>query len=116
MAERPGTGQADGDGFPAASSMDRRDFLKVGAAVMGTALTGHVAAAQEAGPGSGRKPGVPRVHTRSGYKTPPGRIGSNGPMDESSRRIVRFVTEFNESRLTDAVVKAFRPRTALRSR
>ena len=62
-----------------------------------------------AGTGSGltRKPGIPRVHTRSGYKTPPGRLASNGPMDDSSRKIVGFVTEFTESKLTEPIVKAF---------
>jgi hypothetical protein len=86
---------------------DRREFLKVGAGVLGTALSSSTALGQEASPGSGRRFGVPRVHTRAGYKTPLGRLGSNGPMDESSRRIVRFVTEFDENRLTEPVVTAF---------
>src|SRR5262245_8244287 len=79
-----------------ASTLDRRDVLKLGAGVVGTALTAHRARAQTPAPGSTRKPGVPRVHTRTGYKLPPGRLGNNGPMDDSSRTIVKFVREFNE--------------------
>lgn len=108
MPDRPQASEVHTEGAPtSASAIDRRDFLKVSAAVVGTALSSQATGAQEPAPGSGRKPGVPRVHTRSGYKTPVGRLGNNGPMDESSRRIVRFVTEFNENRLAEPVVKAF---------
>ena len=92
---------------PRTSALGRRDLLKLGAGVVGTALTAQGAAAQAPAAGSTRKPGVPRVHTRSGYKTPPGRLGNNGPMDDTSRTIVKFVTEFNESKLTEPIVKAF---------
>ena len=92
---------------PRTSTLGRRDLLKLGAGVVGTALTAQRAAAQAPAPGSTRKPGVPRVHTRSGYKIPPGRLANNGPMDDSSRTIVKFVTEFNELKLTEPIVKAF---------
>src|SRR5262245_42562067 len=90
-----------------ASTLGRRDVLKLGAGVVGTALAAQRAGAQAPAPGSTRKPGVARVHTPAGYKLPPGRVGSNGPMDDSSRAIVKFVREFNESKLTEPIVKAF---------
>src|SRR5262245_36501610 len=92
---------------PRGSALGRRDVLKLGAGVVGSGLIAQRAGAQAPAPGSTRRPGVPRVHTRAGYKTPLGRVGSNGPMDDTSRKIVKFVTEFNESKLTEPIVRAF---------
>lgn len=100
-------GMKEDVGRPRASALGRRDLLMLGAGVVGTALTAQRVNAQAPAPGSTRKPGIPRVQTRSGYKTPLGRLGNNGPMDDTSRKIVRFVTDFNESKLTEPIVKAF---------
>jgi 2-methylcitrate dehydratase len=92
---------------PCASTLGRRDVLKLGAGAVGAALAANGAAAQAPTPGSVRPPGQPRPHTASGYKNTANRLGHNGPMDDTSRTIVRFVSEFNESRLTDQLINAF---------
>ena len=57
-------------------------------------------------PGSTRKPGVPRPQTGPGYKNTANRLGHNGPMDDTSAKIVKFVSEFDASKLTDATTRA----------
>jgi 2-methylcitrate dehydratase len=97
---------------PAALALGRRDLFKLGAGVVATALSGATAGAQRGGgaaappPGSVRKPGVPRPHTGPGYKYTAKRLGNNGPMDDTTRKIVKWVHEFDESKLTEPVVHA----------
>src|SRR5262249_16720527 len=55
-------------------------------------------------PGQPPPPG-PRPHTGPGYKYTANRLGSNGPMDDTTRKIVQWVREFDESKLTESVVK-----------
>lgn len=96
--------------------LGRRDLMKLGAGVVVSALAAPSAAAQEAraqgsrelpaAPGSFRKPGELRPHTASGYKYTAKRLGANGPMDDTTRRIVKFVSEYNDSRMTAPVVDA----------
>ncbi|HEX3703065.1 MAG TPA: MmgE/PrpD family protein, partial [Vicinamibacterales bacterium] len=47
-----------------------------------------------------------RPHTGPGYKNESNRLGANGPMDDTTRKIVKYVHDFKESDLTPAVVKA----------
>lgn len=96
--------------------LDRRDLMKLGAGVVVTALNAPKAAAQgRGGEGSGRPapargsmraPGEPRPHTGPGYKNTANRLAGNGPMDDTTRKIVRFVHDFNESSLTEPTVRA----------
>jgi 2-methylcitrate dehydratase len=44
--------------------------------------------------------------TRSGWKNDAGRSSGNGPMDDTTRRIVRHVSSFSEANLTNALVDA----------
>jgi 2-methylcitrate dehydratase len=95
--------------------VNRREILKLGAgAVMATFATSSPAHAQteetsrlpEPAPGSMRGPGDLRPHTGPGYKNNYNRLAGNGPMDDTSRKIVQFVHSFNESNLTPALTKA----------
>ncbi len=43
--------------------------------------------------------------THSGWVNNSGRASGNGPMDECSRRIVEYVSKFDESKLTDPLVE-----------
>jgi 2-methylcitrate dehydratase len=96
-------------------SVDRRELMKLGAgAVMATLVASSPAQAQVEGasrppaaaPGSMRGPNDIRPHTGPGYKNNYGRLAGNGPMDDTSRKVVEFVHNFNESNLTPALVKA----------
>ena len=99
-------------------ALARRDLMKRGAGVIVGAMSGSAAAAQGRGSrggegqrpapatGSTRAPGVPRPHTGPGYKNTANRLGGNGSMDDTTRKIVKFVSQFNESKLTEPVVRA----------
>ena len=103
---------------PRAPALDRRDLMKLGAGVVVSALSGSQVAAQGRGGrggegqgpaparGSTRTPGDPRPHTGPGYKYTANRLSGNGPMDDTTRKIVKFVREFDESKLTEPVVRA----------
>ncbi len=108
-----------------ARALRRRDLMKV-AAGASLALT---ASAQTAGPPTGgldeaskqnlqRWPDIREskqvvasaqtgytVSTGPGWVNNSGRASGNGPMDESSRRIVEFVSSYSESKLTDSLVE-----------
>jgi 2-methylcitrate dehydratase len=90
-------------------SLDRRDFMKIGAGAVMTTLSGPGAAAQEAAKeaakGTARNGGSvswQNVETGPGYKNDAGRISGNGPMDNTSRQLVSYVSSFSESKLTEA--------------
>ena len=91
----------DGQAGPQIPALGRRDLIKLGAGVVATALTGSSASpAQERGGGGGFQsqtpappPGSPpsgewRPHTGPGYKYTANRYGGNGPMDDTTRKIV----------------------------
>ena len=60
-----------------------------------------------AGGGFARTLARPGPHTGpGGYKYTANRVGNNGPMDDTTRKIVKFVAEFDESKLTEPVVRA----------
>jgi len=44
--------------------------------------------------------------TRSGWRNDAGRASGNGPMDDTTRRIVRYVTSFSEANLTGPLTAA----------
>src|SRR6516164_4439551 len=89
------------------TALRRRDLIKIGAGVVASALTGSAASAE---PGGGFQkqtpvppPGSPppdewRPHTGPGYKYTANRLGGNGPMDETTQKIVKFASQYSESR------------------
>src|SRR5437899_685160 len=95
---------------PRGSGMGRRDLMKMGAAVVATAITTARVAAQRGG-GAAQPPpiagpdgisyAVP-VRTRAGYVYTANREGNNGPMDDTSRTIVTWANGFTFSKLTAA--------------
>jgi 2-methylcitrate dehydratase len=98
--------------------LDRRRLLKLGTGVVVSTLAATKSDGQQgffgnqpSGPppptGSTRKPGVPRPFTGPGYKHPAtNRLGHNGPMDDTTAKIVKFVHEFDASKLTNATTRA----------
>jgi 2-methylcitrate dehydratase len=108
--------QKDGSRLPA---VDRRKLMKLGAGVLLTALNAPKAAAQEGRPdqsgggrpvpprGSTRPPGEARPHTGPGYKNTSNRLAGNGPMDDTTRKIVKFVHEFDDAKMSEPAVRAF---------
>jgi 2-methylcitrate dehydratase len=82
-----------------APRLARREVMKLGAAAVVSAFGGSRLQAQgSAGEGAAWPP---PVRTRAGYVYDADRQG-NGPMDETSRTIVRYVRGFSEKNLTDA--------------
>jgi 2-methylcitrate dehydratase len=97
---------------PSVPMLRRRDLLKLGAGVVATAVTVPEALAQrggERGPappkGSARPQGELRPHTGPGYKNDYNRLGGNGPMDDATRTIVKFVHGYNAKDMTPATIK-----------
>jgi 2-methylcitrate dehydratase len=93
-------------------SLRRRDLLKLGAGVVATAVASNAVAQSQSGqaapppaPGSMPDAREPRIVIGAGYRNTANRLAGNGPMDDTTRQIVRFVHEFDESRLTDPVVR-----------
>lgn len=77
----------------------RRNFMKVGAGAAMTMLN--------AGKGSAQSPVVrPDAITRTGWKNDAHRASGNGPVDDTTRQIVKYVASFSESNLTPAVADA----------
>ena len=96
-------------------ALARRDLLKLGAGVVLTATAADRAESQEgeSGPrrpappsGSARPPAELRPHTGPGYRNDAGRLGGNGPMDDTTRKIVTFVREFSGASLTPSITDA----------
>jgi 2-methylcitrate dehydratase len=102
---------------PRVSALGRRDLMKLGAGVVATAIAGEHTSAQRGGggfggvqnappPGSMPPADEPRPHTGPGYKNDYNRLAGNGPMDDTTRKIVKFVREFKESDITSSATKA----------
>ncbi len=103
-------------------ALGRRELMKIGAGVVVTTLASQAtpaAAAEPAqdavtegrGAAAGSKAGGAKtlgdwqhVRTGPGYKNDAGRISGNGPMDDTTRQLVSYVTSFNESKLTANVL------------
>jgi 2-methylcitrate dehydratase len=81
----------------AANDPGRRELLKLGMGAAVTMLSGETAAAQ-------RSTAAPGTVTRTGWKNTAGRASGNGPMDETTRRIVEYVSSFSEANLTPSLV------------
>ncbi len=101
-------------------SLDRRELMKLGAGTaMAAAMAAPSASAQRGGggaggqqrtvpaPGSMRAPGDIAPFTGPGYKNNFDRLGNNGPMDDTSRKIVKFVHGYDESKVTPSAVQWF---------
>ena len=99
-------------------ALDRRELMKLGASTaMAAALAAPMAAAQQGAsaqrssagpaPGSMRSPGEIAPFTGPGYKNTFNRLGQNGPMDDTTRKVVKFVHDFKESDVTPAAKKQF---------
>src|SRR5256885_14920125 len=105
------------DRSPSNFPLDRRELMKLGAGVaMSAALQSAPAAAQgragapqrsDPAPGSMPAPGEVSPFTGPGYKNTANRLVRNGPMDDTSRKIVKFVHEFSVSTMTPAATHAF---------
>src|SRR5215216_2417965 len=91
----------DGNSCSARTRPRRRDVIRLGAAAVMSAVGGsHIQAQAQEGATEGAT-WPPPVRTRAGYVYDAKRQG-NGPMDESSRKIVQYVRAFSEKNLTDA--------------
>jgi hypothetical protein len=113
---------------PRAPSLGRRDLIKLGVGT-GVAITALKPLQAQQPPTSGlgqassqnvqRWPDIQEsrevtaavqtgytVSTGPGWVNNSGRAAGNGPMDESSRRIVEFVSSYSESKLTGKLVEA----------
>jgi 2-methylcitrate dehydratase len=109
---------------PEASTLGRRDLMKLGAGVVMTTLAGKAALAQDedagpakSGPGTaGSTPprsqaegGNPdyswkKVTAGPGYKNEANRLSGNGPMDDTTRQLVSYVRAFSQADMTDALL------------
>ncbi len=97
--------------------LDRRDLMKLGAGAVGMAALaaapkaagGQARGGQDAppAPGSMRKPGEIAPFTMAGYKNDYGRLNGNGPMDDTTAKIVKWVHGFKETDVTPAAKKQF---------
>jgi 2-methylcitrate dehydratase len=95
-------------------TVHRRELLRLGAGVVLGAAAAERVESQE-GPAT-RRPAPPRgsprpadelrPHTGPGYRNDYGRLGGNGPMDDTTRKIVTFVREFSPSNLTPGAIAA----------
>jgi 2-methylcitrate dehydratase len=89
--------------------------MKLGAGVVTAAAAGQMAPAQEGSggsergpaPGSMRAPGEIAPFTGPGYVNNFNRLGGNGPMDDTTAKIVKFVHEFKTSDVTPAAQHQF---------
>jgi len=84
-------------------SVGRRDLLKVSAGVaLGQMLPIPKASAET--PAAARPAGV-IAETGTGWKNDANRSSGNGPMDNTTRQIVQYVSSFSESNLSEAAVE-----------
>src|SRR5262245_60900392 len=94
-------------------AVGRRDLLKLGAGMVAATVGARTApgSAQRRepaapAPGSTRPAGAPRPHTGPGYRNDSNRLGANGPMDDTTRKVVKYVHDFGERDLTEPVRNA----------
>ena len=90
---------------PQPSALGRRDLMKLGAGVVMTAVSAPTLTAQGSGQTNPTSPPLP-VRTRAGYVYDANREGSNGPMDETTAKIVKWVHAFSPSNLGPADLDA----------
>ena len=88
------------------ATLGRRDVMKLGAGVVAAAVSGPAHAQGRREPS-----GVPAdwtpppIRTRKGYVYNADRAHNNGPMDDTTRKIVKYVAGFSETQLTPSVVE-----------
>src|SRR5262245_12081330 len=89
----------DRDAVPAnVRVMGRRDLMKLGAGAVATAISAPKAEAQTITGAAWPPP----TRSRAGYVYTANRESGGGQMDDTTRKIIKFVSEFNESKLTQA--------------
>jgi 2-methylcitrate dehydratase len=105
---------------PADSSLGRRELMKIGAgAFVASAISAPAASVAPAelpqnerpsgppaAPGSMRKPGEIAPFSSAGYKNPAERLAGNGPMDDTTARIVKWVRDYDVSQSSPATIRA----------
>src|SRR5262249_28623427 len=101
------------------SHIDRRELMKIGAVAVTAAAVSAPAAAQDfqggganvgsqgPAPGSMRAPGEIAPFTGPGYVNNFNRRGDNGPMDDTTAKIVKFAHEYDESKVTPSAEQWF---------
>src|SRR5215831_4556475 len=77
---------------PSVSAMGRRDLMKIGASLALTTLGASKTVAQSSPPTSSAT--APLTQTGTGYKNDANRSSGNGPMDGTTRQIVKWVSSF----------------------
>jgi 2-methylcitrate dehydratase len=89
---------------PSKNEPDRRDLIKLG---LGTAIAALSVENSSAQRGTGDRPatGMPIV-TETGWKNTAGRASGNGPIDETTRKIVQYATSFSEAYLTGSLLES----------
>jgi 2-methylcitrate dehydratase len=88
----------------AATAPVRRDLMKLGAGVVMTALGSSLARAQQAS-GERTAPG-PAIFTQTGWKNDAHRAFGNGPIDDTTRKVVDYVRSFSESNLKGSLLES----------
>ncbi len=94
-----------------ASALGRRELMKLGAGAVIATLGVGAAKAQESVQGNAKDGSDFRsdhltVTTGTGWKNDANRAFGNGPMDDTSRQLVSYVSSFSESNLTLPVLAA----------
>lgn len=85
------------------TGLGRRDMMKLGAGVVVSAFGASKVAAQGAALQASSSVSMPLpVRTEAGYVYDANRESNNGPMDDTTRKIVKFVNEYKYSQLTAA--------------
>jgi 2-methylcitrate dehydratase len=89
---------------PLRDEPDRRDLMKIGLGAAVAALSAESGQAQTSR--SDRSETGRPIITRTGWKNEAGRAFGNGPIDETTRRVVQYVTSFSESNLNDLLLES----------
>src|SRR5579862_1170785 len=94
------------------NGVGRRELMKIGAGAVMTTLgasgllaqSPEEAVAKKIETGAGATADV--VETGAGYSNDANRASGNGPMDETTKKLVDYIRDFNESHLNDSVTDA----------
>jgi len=92
------------DGEPL--SVGRRKAIQFGAVAVASTLVAGRSVAQKAEPSVGDRTTEVIAETGPGYTNNSARAFGNGPMDETTRKLVTYVSSFSESDLTPKIVSA----------
>jgi 2-methylcitrate dehydratase len=114
-SDRDEMDQTAADVSPSTFPLDRRELMKLAASAAALAALpapsasaqGRAGAAPSPAPGSMRSPGEISPFTGPGHQNTANRLGGNGPMDDTTRKVVKFVHEFSASKMTPAATHAF---------